>query len=104
MSDPSAVTTANRAPRQTRRLSDHIRTAFHQACDQRDLEVAERLLSVLEMAVCPRLLSEGTPDRRDQDSLVAAYERLWQLRHPDPIGGSDAPVDSFPSARSASQS
>ena len=92
MSDPPAATTANRAPRQTRRLSDHILTAFHQACDQGDLEVAERLLAVLEMAVSPRLLPQSAPDRRSVESLVAAYERLWQLRHPDPIGGSDAPV------------
>jgi hypothetical protein len=91
MSDPPADTTANRAPRQTRRLSDKILIAFHQACDQRDLEVAERLLAVAELAVSSRLLPQGAPDRRSVESLVAAYERLWQLRHPDPIGGSDAP-------------
>ena len=29
---------------------------------------------------------------RDQDTLVAAYERLWQLRHPDePMTGPGAP-------------
>jgi hypothetical protein len=87
MSDPPADTMANRAPRQTRRLSDHILTAFHHACDQRDLEVAERLLTVLELVVSPRLLPQSAPDRREKDSLVAAYERLWQLRHPDPAGG-----------------
>jgi hypothetical protein len=92
MSDPPADTMANRAPRQTRRLSDHILTAFHHACDQRDLEVAERLLTVLELVVSPRLLLRSAPDRREKDSLVAAYERLWQLRHPDIAGGSDAPM------------
>ena len=33
----------------TRRLSDKLLLAFHQACDQADFEVAERLLHVLEM-------------------------------------------------------
>jgi hypothetical protein len=38
------------APRYTkRRLSDEILTAFHQACDQGDLEVAERLAGILDM-------------------------------------------------------
>ena len=35
----------------TRRLSDKILIAFHHACDQGDLEVAEQLLAVLEMVV-----------------------------------------------------
>jgi hypothetical protein len=91
MSDPPAEATVNRAPRQARRLSDEILAAFHAACDQRDLEVAERLLAVLAMVLSPRLPPEGAPDRRNQESLVAAYERLWHLRHPDSAGGSDAP-------------
>jgi hypothetical protein len=40
--DPSPV---------TRRLTDKILIAFHQACDQSDFEVAEELLHVLEMMV-----------------------------------------------------
>ena len=70
--------------RQTRRLSDKILVAFHQACDQHDFEVAEQLLGVLEM-VLERLPS--APNRRQQHNmetaLVAAHERLWQLRHPN---------------------
>ena len=92
MSDPPADTTANRTRRRHRRVADHILTAFHQACDQRDLEVAERLLAVAELVIFPRLLSQGAPDRRDQDGLVTAHERLWALRHPDPIGGNDTTV------------
>jgi hypothetical protein len=92
MSDPPDDTTTSKAPRYTRRLSDKILIAFHQACDQRDLEVAERLLAVLEMAVAPRLLEPDATDRRGKESLVAAHERLWGLRHPDPAGESDEPV------------
>ena len=67
-------------PRYTRRLSDKILIAFHQACDQGDYEVAERLLQTLEMMMT-RL--PGVPNRRhDAGSLVAAHERLWHLRHP----------------------
>jgi hypothetical protein len=89
MSDPPAATTASRAHRQTRRLSDHILIAFHQACDERDLEVAERLLAVLAMVIPGRRGQPATLDRRSQEGLVTAYERLWDLRHP---GGSDVPV------------
>jgi hypothetical protein len=67
----------------TRRLSDKILVAFHQACDQHDFEVAERLLGVLEMALNHL---PSVPDKRqgrDMETLVAAHERLWQLRHPD---------------------
>ena len=65
-----------------RRLSDKVLVAFHQACDQGDFEVADRLVRILEMVLNRRLLAK--PDRRqrgDLDTLVAAHERFWQLRH-----------------------
>jgi hypothetical protein len=92
MSEPLAETMANRAPRQARRLSDEILAAFHSACDQRDLEVAERLLAVLAMVISVRRHKPTALDRRSKGSLVAAYERLWDLRHPDAVGESDAAV------------
>ena len=70
-------------PRYTRRLSDKILIAFHHACDQADFEVAENLLQVLEMMVTRRPLSPDGTRRRSMESLVAAHERLWHLRHPD---------------------
>lgn len=70
-------------PRYTRRLSDKILIAFHHACDQADFEVAEQLLQVLEMMVTRRPLSPDGTRRRNMESLVAAHERLWHLRHPD---------------------
>jgi len=72
---------ANQVPRYTRRLSDKILTAFHHACDQRDVEVAWELLNVLEaMAKRMPILPDGR-DRRAKESLVAAHERLWYIRH-----------------------
>ncbi len=76
--DPSAAS----APRYSRRLSDKILIAFHHACDQGDFEVAEQLLHVLEMMLRRRALSPDLNRRRSMDSLVAAHERLWYLRHP----------------------
>jgi hypothetical protein len=68
--------------RHTRRLSDNILTAFHQACGQADFEVAAQLLCVLVMMLTRRpLILDGR--RHDMEHLVAAYERLWLLRHPN---------------------
>jgi hypothetical protein len=81
MSDVSDDTMTATAPRHTRRLSDKILIAFHQACDLADFEVAERLLKVVETVLAvPRPIDR---ERREQEALVAAHERLWQLRHPD---------------------
>ena len=67
-----------------RRLSDDILVAFHQACDQDDIEVARRLLKVLEFMTRRRPAGPGGSERRADESLVAAHERLWLLRHPEP--------------------
>ena len=69
-------------PRPTRRLSDKILVAFHQGCDTGDLDVAEQLLRILEtMTTRKPNLADGNR-RRNIESLVAAHERLWHLRHP----------------------
>jgi hypothetical protein len=70
-------------PGRRRRLSDTILLAFHAACDQGDFEVADSLLAILELMV-QRPPPEGRPERRrGVDTLVAAHERLWALRHPE---------------------
>jgi len=71
------------APRYSRRLSDKILIAFHHACDQADFEVAEQLLHILEMMLSRRPLTPDGTRRRNMESLVAAHERLWHLRHPN---------------------
>src|ERR1700712_5191086 len=71
------------APRYSRRLSDKILIAFHHACDQADFEVAEQLLHILEMMLTRRPLTPDGTRRRNMESLVAAHERLWPLRHPN---------------------
>jgi hypothetical protein len=83
----SAATSARPPQRYTRRLSDKILIAFHQACDQGDLEVAEQLLRVLETMVMRRPNAPDVNRRKNIESLVAAHERLWVLRHPEAAGG-----------------
>jgi hypothetical protein len=74
---------ASSPPRHTRRLSDKILIAFHHACDQSDFEVAEQLLRILEMMLTRRPVSPDLNRRKNMESLVAAHERLWLLRHPE---------------------
>ncbi len=73
-------------PRHTRRLSDKVLVAFHHACDTSDLEVAEQLLATLEMMLSRRGANPDSNRRRSIESLVAAHERLWHLRHPETEG------------------
>lgn len=68
--------------RPTRRLSDKLLSAFHQACDQMDLDVAEQILRILEGIVTRRPPPPDARRRRSVETLVAAHERLWLLRHP----------------------
>ncbi len=70
-------------PRHTRRLSDKILVAFHQACDTTELDVAEQLLGILEKMMGKRPTANEGNRRRNMESLVAAFERLWHLRHPE---------------------
>ena len=69
--------------RYTRRLSDHVLIAFHHACDRGDIEVARCLLEVLELIARRPAKGPGGIERRVRESLVAAYERLWHIRHPE---------------------
>jgi len=71
------------APRYSRRLSDKILLAFHHACDQGDYEIAEQLLHILETMLTRRTVPPDSNRRKSIESLVAAHERLWHLRHPE---------------------
>ena len=60
-------------------LSYRIASAFHQACDQSDYEVASQLLQLLEIVV-RRPNGSEINRRRGQESLIAAHERYWCLQ------------------------
>jgi len=74
---------AGSSPRYSRRLSDKILMAFHHACDQADYEIAEQLLHILENMLTRRTVPADVNRRKSIESLVAAHERLWHLRHPE---------------------
>ena len=80
--EPGREPGSGATPRYSRRLSDKILIAFHHACDQADYEVAEQLLQVLEKMLTRRPITPDGTRRRNMESLVAAHERLWYLRHP----------------------
>jgi hypothetical protein len=65
--------------RRQRRLSDKIRVAFHTACDNGAVEIAERSLNQLDLLIHrpPRLPTKF--DRRRPESIVALCERLANL-------------------------
>lgn len=75
---------AGTVPRQPgRRLTDKILIAIHHACDVGDFEVAKDLLRILETIMARKPTLQHVARRRSMESLVAAHERLWQLRNPD---------------------
>ena len=58
-------------PRYSRRLSDEISIAFHQACDQREIETAANLLDVLEFTINRAATLPTGADRRASRSYSA---------------------------------
>jgi hypothetical protein len=83
--DPTPLDSRGSFPRHNRRLSDKLLLAFHQACDQRDALVAFHLLSILESMVTRRPHQVEFSRRRSMETLVAAHERLWHIRHPEDL-------------------
>ena len=67
-------------PPYTRRLSDKILMAFHQACEQHAVEVAGLLIQALELA----LTKEGGPgkvdNRKDLEAVFQAFDKLKSVQ------------------------
>jgi hypothetical protein len=76
-SDPASL--ASR--RHSRRLEDKLLVAFHHACDVNDIEVAGHVLRILETMLARRPVQPDTSRRRNMENLVAAHERLWNIRN-----------------------
>ena len=76
---PEQLRTAPRRPR--RAVFDEVLIAFHYACDLREYDVAKRLLLTVEAALRAQEAQPGFNRKRALDSLLAAHERLWTLRH-----------------------
>jgi hypothetical protein len=67
--------------RQRKDVANDILSAFHFACDIKDLDIAQRLLAAMETLIHDRSASPGFDKHRALATIVAAYERLWALRH-----------------------
>ncbi len=68
------------SPYRSQRLSNKVFSAFNQACDADNLEVARSLMAILDNMLGE--LSAVVPDRRKAVlNIVAAHERLWLLMH-----------------------
>jgi len=86
-SQDEAATTAwvapvARVPSYSRRLSSQIAGALDEACKHGDLEVAKRLVRILEMKLARRPPDPlGSERRRDMETVVAAYAWLWSVRN-----------------------
>jgi hypothetical protein len=77
---PIAAKLASVMASPARRLSDKILAAFDQACERRELDVAELLVKALE-ATLTRAGGKGNVDQRHElGPVVEAYARLQRLR------------------------
>jgi hypothetical protein len=77
---PSAAKLHRMTTPQHRRLSDKILSAFDQACQQHELDVAELLVKALELTLT-RAGGKGNVDKRHElGPVVEAYEKLQRLR------------------------
>jgi hypothetical protein len=83
LNDHPPLDSPGRSPRHNRRLSDKLLLAFHQACDQENATVALQLLTILESMLTRRPRHVEFNRRRSIDTLVAAHERLWHIKHPE---------------------
>ena len=80
-SDDARPPAATPIRRHTRRLEDKLLVAFHHACDVADIEVARNVLQILELMLARKPAQPDPNRRRNLEGLVAAHERLWNLRH-----------------------
>ncbi len=78
---PATPQTGTPVRRHTRRLEDKLLVAFHHACDVADIEVARHVLQILELMLARKPPQPDPNRRRNMEGLVAAHERLWNLRH-----------------------
>ena len=88
--DPTPILSHETMPRNSRRLSDKILLAFHQACDQHNFPVAQELIHILETMVSVTPRSKEIDFRKSVNLVVAAHERLWHIRHAEDFGPRDS--------------
>ena len=83
LSEESSGRAPSGSSRVIRSTTDLILVAVHHACDLRDFEVADQLLACAETLLNPRDQLRFHTSPRTYAGLVAAYDRLWALKHED---------------------
>lgn len=87
MSNMSAMKqfgSATEPDRKRRHPAERLFATFREACTQGDLEMAAATLRLVEVSLL--LTPEGSPETRKViDGLVASYNTLWFLRHPEAL-------------------
>jgi hypothetical protein len=63
-----------------RRLSDKILSAFDQACERGELDVAEMLVRALELTLTRAGGKDSVDERLELGPVVETYARLKQMR------------------------
>jgi hypothetical protein len=72
-----------------RRLSDKILVAFHHACDDRNLEIADQLVKTFECLLSKGFTNPAQDRRKAVETLVGAHKRLWHLKQ---VAATDTPA------------
>lgn len=67
-------------PQYTRRLSDKILMAFHQACEQRAIEVAGLLIQALELALTKEGGLGKVDNRKNLEAVFEAFDKLKNVQ------------------------
>ncbi|HEV2677756.1 MAG TPA: hypothetical protein VGV37_24710 [Aliidongia sp.] len=67
-------------PQYTRRLSDKILMSFHQACEQRAVEVAALLIQALELALTKEGGLGKVDNRKNLEAVFEAFDKLKDVQ------------------------
>ena len=85
MAELDDQTAAPRRERRPRRVVEDVLTAFHQACDLHDRDVAWGLIVAAENAMRFDTIAKAAERIQMAARLVSAHERLWRLFHEDDL-------------------
>jgi hypothetical protein len=63
-----------------RRLADKVIAAVNQACDQNEMEIAQQLVTALELILSRQGGKESEEKRKELSDIIDAFNRTIQLR------------------------
>jgi hypothetical protein len=63
-----------------RRLADKVIAALNQACDQNEIEIAEHLVTALELILSRHGGKESPEKRQELSDIIDAFNRTIELK------------------------